>query len=115
MPLQPQQQQNFWNWLTSAVPQPACPFCKSALAQGNIGEIIEAAAVSHAGHAVHMLQLICSNCAFVSLFSIFVRGNVVNFETTVVPRRKRSPKKTASQPAGGTAAKNRKGRGAGSV
>lgn len=96
MPLQPQQQQKFWNRLTNAVAQPVCPFCQTPLNQGNIAEIVEAPAVSHPGHAAHMLQLICNHCAFVSLFSIFVKGNVLQFETTVIPQRTQSAKKKAT-------------------
>jgi hypothetical protein len=79
MPLQPAQQQQFWNWLTNAIADPVCPFCGTALAPGNIGEIVSAPAVSHLGHDTHMLQLICDRCAFVSLFSLFFRGGVIDF------------------------------------
>jgi len=94
MPLQPDQQQDLWNWLTSAVPQPECRFCATPLQQGNIGGIIEVPAASNPDQMIRMLSLTCGNCAARSAISIVVNGTELEFPTTVLPQQK-SP---ANQP-----------------
>jgi hypothetical protein len=72
MPIEPEKQQKFWDWLKNQGVIPECPFCHARHNQQYknlvIGEFIEA--VDSNGNKVRMLQLICERCTFVSLFSI---------------------------------------------
>lgn len=83
MPLQPDQKEEFREWIIAAVPNPKCPFCRDELTTDNIGELIKMDVVNPHG-TTHMLQLICGNCAFVSLFSVSIVGDVLKFTPAIV-------------------------------